>query len=320
MEINWNILLKHLSLIGFGFIYILCFSLLASIFSTLAWLVTLNGLKQFKLFKSLFIIRNIGESLALINPFGVAVGDSFKYYLLKKHNYSSSKISFSIVITRMLSVLSFLFLSVCTIMLNVSGLDFQNAGNIKTIILITTIIFFVSVFALFFNKQLVLYKVIAKYAKLFKVKNTSFFYGLKRMNIHSIRFLYNRPLSFLFVFLLLVFHWICGAFEYMILLNYLGKEISFASAMYLEVGTSFLKNIFMFIPGQIGVEEYSVRFFLMQIGISDNDSWVTVNVLRRARQVLWLFSSLFLYLFYYKFKFVFMQTKINEYTNGGLIH
>ena len=50
------------------------------------------------------------------------------------------------------------------------------------------------------------------------------------------------------------------------------------------------------VPGQLGVEEYANKIMLETVGIVNNEVWVVVSILRRARQLFWVVIAGIFYL------------------------
>lgn len=320
-EMEWKIISEQISLIGFKFTYILLASFLGSVFSTLSWIIIFSGFKNFKIFKKFFIIRNIGESLALINPLGIAVGDSFKYILFERFDFDQIKIGSSLVISRALSIVSFVLLSTFVILMLTSNVSLGNTSYSSFVIVGLLIIVLGLIYGLVFSKRLLAYRLLNFIVRIFKLPiSKSVLFTFKKMNLYCVRFFFKTPFLFVISIVLLFIHWLCGALEYFIILALLEKPISFFDAMFLEVGTSLVKNIFVFVPGQLGIEEYANKYYLGLIDVKDNSTWVIVNVLRRARQMMWLISSGFLYVFYFKFNLKRESVEEAKYSDGSIVH
>jgi len=91
-----------------------------------------------------------------------------------------------------------------------------------------------------------------------------------------------------------------GAVEIYVLLYFLNIKITLLGAILVEVGITCIKSMGAFIPGQIGVEEYGNKLMLGLIGISTGSVWVTISILRRTRQVIWLMIGGVFFLLVYR--------------------
>jgi glycosyltransferase 2 family protein len=110
----------------------------------------------------------------------------------------------------------------------------------------------------------------------------------------------------LLAFTLSIVHWLMGAVEVYLLLDILDYNISFTNAILIEVGVIVIKSIGAFIPLQIGVEEYANKLMLSIVTLPNNGLWLTISILRRTRQVIWLLIGGILCVFLYK------KIRVNE--------
>ncbi len=56
----------------------------------------------------------------------------------------------------------------------------------------------------------------------------------------------------------------------------------------MEAGVISAKNLFAFIPGQLGIEEYTNHLMLQTIGLKTAGLWLIVSIIRRIRQLFWI--------------------------------
>ena len=96
-------------------------------------------------------------------------------------------------------------------------------------------------------------------------------------------------------FLASCLHWIVGSLEFYFILLFLGVKTTVAKALLVDMGVIVFKSAGAFIPGQIGIEEYGNKVMLGIIGIAGGTIWITVSILRRARQLAWILLSLLVY-------------------------
>jgi hypothetical protein len=66
-------------------------------------------------------------------------------------------------------------------------------------------------------------------------------------------------------------------------------QISFLSSSLLDVGRTFVDNIFFFVPYQIGTREEGVRFFMEKVLIVDSQGFLTAVFLYRFVEITWIF-------------------------------
>ena len=243
------------------------------------------------------MVRLLGETVGILNPTGIVGGDAFKAYLLKDKAIALDNIIPSVITSRALLWVSFLLVSVVSILIALT------LGSKHFVLLLS--ILFVFLFAagtltyLLFRKNGVS-TVYNKMSKLFRWK-----YLLdKRQQVEN----YNKVITALwqdkkkYVILAIIafsLHYLFGALEFWYILKCLNINISLASALFLEIGTSLLRSLMLFVPGQIAVEEYSNKMFLELVGVSQEGIWVTVSLIRRIRQLCWITLAIIIYISYF---------------------
>ena len=62
-------------------------------------------------------------------------------------------------------------------------------------------------------------------------------------------------------------------------------------ALLVDQGVLVLKSFGAFIPGQLGVEEFSNKVMLSIVGIKATGLWVAASIVRRSRQLFWIIVS-----------------------------
>lgn len=283
--------------IGFGFVWILLVSFIAYWFGMLAWKVLLKSsfIKSWPLFR----IKHIGEMLSLINPTSIVAGDGIKYYFLKKRHSNPTELLSSILISRVLIITSFVLLSNLTLLLYFFSLEGQYRIVLIPVLIITLLIAWL--ISQMTSDKLLLAEF---YKKAFRDRLKFFYHrkvhaSLLRLN-RSISNYYKKDKNLLLISgIYSLLHWLFGALEYFVILKLLHFDISFLDALFLECGVMLIKNMLLFIPGQIGVEELANKMFLNVIGVPDPSLWVSVSIIRRVRQIFWLAVGV---LFYFQWK------------------
>ena len=81
----------------------------------------------------------------------------------------------------------------------------------------------------------------------------------------------------------------------------------------MDMGVVIIKSAVGFIPGQLGIEELANQLVLLAVGIGTGSLWLTVSILRRARQLVWIAGSALLYLILPK------TVKNTAFTDGSSI-
>jgi len=72
------------------------------------------------------------------------------------------------------------------------------------------------------------------------------------------------------------------------------------------------KAIWAFVPGQIGIEEYASKMMLEFVNVPGSGVWITVSILRRARQIFWIGAG------FIAFLVIMIQTGGTD--NGNTVH
>ena len=92
-----------------------------------------------------------------------------------------------------------------------------------------------------------------------------------------------------------VLNWLIGSLEFWLIFYFLSTQIGVLDALLVDQGVLVLKSFGAFIPGQLGVEEFSNKVMLSIIGIKATGLWVAASIVRRSRQLFWIVVSAILY-------------------------
>ena len=250
----------------------------------------------------LFIIRQIGESLAQINPTNVIAGETLKAFLLKKSKripYRNSIVSFTI--SRFLVLFSAVTLIMIGIYAFFGHLKIKaDAVSLAAIISIIFILFVLLIYRLGSGKGLLSLpvKILARISRRFP-RYGRFADSIKRLSEIDDELAYfykTKKINLIAAFFLSFSSWFFGALEFFLILYFLGFSPTFLSCIAIEVGIMIFKGMGAFIPGQIGIEEYASKIMLEFINIPDGNIWITVSILRRARQLFWIGVGLIAFL------------------------
>ncbi|PRD56246.1 lysylphosphatidylglycerol synthase transmembrane domain-containing protein [Sphingobacterium gobiense] len=286
IQIDFISVFQELLKIGGKFIIILLITFIAYLLGTIAWWVCLGPQRNELSLWKLFGVRQIGETVGLYNPSSVVGGDMLKTEMLKSYMVSDDNAAASVVISRVTAVLSQLclfILSLCWLL--VTARDqlpiFWLYGVLVAIVLSLTlkILFFYLL-----NKKRVQNVEMGDRTSLWKrlrstisnlIHDTQYFFQHKRSLFWW---------SYCFFFL----HWLVGSMEFYFILRFLGFDVWLMQGLLADMGVIAIKSIGAFVPGQIGVEEIGNKVVLAAIGIQATTVWITVSILRRARQLCWI--------------------------------
>lgn len=289
--IDLELLKSYLSDMPGMFAGVVLMSLLAYISSTIAWSLCMGGEGRKVPFVELFMFRHVGEMLSLFNPTGIVAGESLKAVILNRRGVSGTDSVSSILLQRVLVILSGVVLMVVSVLYLTAGQRI-NGGNVLLVFITLVFIAFLAYLVIRFlvHPKLFLGKTMEKLKrktgwKLFSDKLIASSYEMNEVSSHYFR---ENKKRFLLAFLMCVIHWIFGAMEFYIVLKMMGLDITVIQASAVEMGVTLFKTIGAIVPGQIGIEEYGNKVMLNTIGIVSNEVWLVVTLMRRSRQLFWL--------------------------------
>lgn len=272
--------------IGFGFFWLLSASFFAYASGSLSWKYCFNDTHIITLHR-LFYIRTVGELITLFNPSNIVAGEASKFYLLKNVSLSKEDKLDSIILSRIVLMSSQIVLAVfCCFWLSYyySSSIFFMCGSIILILVLLIILGLT-------NGRHVL-----------KLLGRSRFRFLRicYIQLHNIQgrlglFIDNHKARLGLSFQWATVHWLCGALEIYLILYYLGLDPLIMHCITVDTGVVVIKSVMGFIPGQIGVEELSNKWLLSLVGIQGASVWITVSILRRAKQLIWICISTIFY-------------------------
>lgn len=313
--IDFNKVLVAVKAIGSKFIILLLITFLSAMLGTLSWRACLGKQADSISLSQLFLIRHLGEIASMFNPAGIVGGEALKVHLLcssqdveKKTVLASIMVSRAIMIVTQFSLFSFVVL-----WLFIPGLNLMTAYFALYLMLAGIGLAMISAFYYFSKKIKGLFL------------RTPFGVALKNYTgtpraklselLHGMAGLYraNKKATAYAAFYALL-HWMVGAMEFYFILTFLGIDVRMLQAILVDMGVVFFKTAGVFIPAQAGVEEYGNKIMLSIIGIRGAEIWITVSILRRARQLFWLVFGVGVYLCMYK-----TWTQRLQEANGNIV-
>ena len=282
----------HASLmkVGAGFGWIIISTTVAYALGTLGWWYCLGDAKAVVPKSDLFMIRHVCETVGLFNPASFAGGDMLKIVLLRPYSVSESTVLTSVIISRLLMIISQICLLIVTVLwfllhnkLQIGAwVSYKMILSVFVIcILLVVIIYIIS--GLDFEKSRNLTRLKAKLAE---------------VRFELVHFYHSYPKQLAFAFLLFTLHWVVGSLEFYIVLKLFGYDVSIVDGLLLDMGVIVVKAAGAFVPGQIGVEEFGNKIMLSLVGISSIPLWLSVSALRRTRQLFWIFVGAIFYSFF----------------------
>jgi hypothetical protein len=280
-QVGFQSIVEQINKVGFSFIWILLCYLGGSLCASIAWRYCLDNPYKISLL-SVLKIRLITESIALTNPTNVIGGDALKIFYLKKQAITSGNAFNSVLLSRIFIVLSQVVLIGFLALVYINTLNFRPIINqpftgkstMFSIIGIIMLILFLLLVRRWVKKYLIQ-----------GIQRRHYF--LLRCRVLLLRFIKDfRKVALVFIMSLL--HWGFGALELYLILYFIDLPIGMLDSLFLDTWISTSKLSGAFIPGQIGVEEYTTKWALQIIGIKSSSLWLGVALIRRAKQIFWI--------------------------------
>lgn len=301
---------SSLSQIGNNVFWILGTTLLAYICGALGLYYSIpkvgHGISMFKV----FVVRLVGENIALINPTNTIGGESAKVYMLTQKGLDFSSAFSAVLITKFTLVITQILLFLFATLAFVFGSNDLDSGVWYILIsAIASITLFFGIIYLIYKSPFVTRKLSqSEIGK--KIQEST-----QQCKTFASELWQSNPSQLFKIVFFTTMHWVFGAIEFYFLFQAIGIEISILDAVLIDMGIIMLKSFGAFVPGQIGVEEYSNKVFFNILGITSNSVWITVSICRRIRQIFWIGVGVFLYLVVLKKMF----SKSNQ-SSGSTLH
>jgi glycosyltransferase 2 family protein len=284
---------EQLKRINVKFVFMIAVTFVAYMMVTLAWKLSFYRFPGHLSTMQLFIIRQTGESLAQINPTNVIAGEALKAMLLKRKNIPWKDSIVSLTISRFLVLLSAITIIAIGVYLFFDRLKFQaNAVSLAAAVGILSALLIFLLYRLgsgrgIFAPVITLLSLTGKrFPESERIRTTMT--KLEEVDGELIDFYKTKKMNFIAAFLLSFASWLMGAAEFYVILYLLGLQASFLSCVAIEVGVMVFKGLGAFVPGQIGIEEYASKMMLEFVNVPGSGVWITVSILRRARQLFWI--------------------------------
>jgi uncharacterized protein (TIRG00374 family) len=307
----------QLKLINMRFVFLIAVTFVAYLMVTVAWRLSFYTYPGHLSTARLFIIRQIGESLAQINPTNVIAGEALKAMLLKRANIPYKDSIVSLTISRFLVLLSAITLIIIGVYVFFDSFKFKT-GAVSLAVTIAAM-FLVLVFLLYrLGSGKGIMSLPAAALELFRKRFSAperlggTIAKMHEVDEELVDFYRTKKLQFIIAFLLSLASWLMGAMEFFVILTLLDLPATFLSCVAIEVGVMVFKAIGAFVPGQIGIEEYASKMMLEFVGVPGANVWITVSILRRARQLFWIGAGFI--------AFLVIMKKTGRIDNGNTVH
>lgn len=297
---DFSLVWSELSKVGYHFAWILCTTFLAYLFGTLSWRACLGAEAQHISIFQLFAVRQVGETIGLYNPTNIVGGDLLKIHYLAQYHIETGTATSSVITSRCTTILSqihlfvvaFLWMWITGIFSHWSTTVLVTIGVLIILLGFLQLLFFLWIHQKSGHKQ-----------QLYAQNNTLPSTGWRKFAVRiqeviaQVKTNYQRaPGSFWKSYIFASIHWIIGSIEFYLILQLLGYDRQLIQGLMLDMSVIVFKSIGAFVPGQIGIEELGNKLVLTAVGISSASLWISVSILRRARQLVWIVVGFFLYL------------------------
>jgi uncharacterized protein (TIRG00374 family) len=290
--------LRSVDRVGFNFLLLIVITFTAYLFATLGWKYCMGKQGEKLNVLNLFLIRHIGEMVSIVNPASVIGGEAVKLYLLQNKGIEKTTLVASVLIARVMMTVTQLLLFFSTLaflLASQNGFGYRMpAVSFPLVGLLLLALSLIVIFCLNspdWLRRSALGRFLAGLAQRLELKQV-----FKEFRI----FFKTDKKGLLLCSFFFTLHWIAGSLEIYFILKFLGVDSSVVKVLFADMGIIIFKAAGAFVPGQIGVEELGNKVMLDIIGIPAVGIWITVSVLRRLRQVFWLFFGLAAYLISYK--------------------
>ena len=298
--------------IGYRFVLLVLTTFAAYLLGSLSWQYCMgNGSKNISAGR-LFLIRHIGETVSLLNPASILVGDAYKIFLLRKHRIEKNTVIASLLISRTLMIVTQLALfSAAVLLLIITSDKLILPFRTSHILILIPALVALSLPLVVYRQRLTAYILTTTVGRRLKTVCKGWKLKLQEIRIEITCLLQQHRKRLVLATLFATLHWVLGSLEFFFILKFLGLKVTLLKALIIDMGVIFFKSAGAFIPGQIGIEEYGNKIMLAAIGIPGIEIWVTASILRRARQLVWIIIGLVLYWLLFR--------KRNIQVNGNIV-
>lgn len=280
--------------LGFNVIFIFFTTFSAYLFGALGWKYCIDTDTRPPLIQ-LFVFRHIGNTITLFNPTNAIAGELFNANMLIRQGITDRIAYKSVLLSRIVMTLSQLSIFLIALIWFLFTLSDTLSKAVRYSLYICFILFVLAIvlflFFLFSEDK----KTCPAPLALEKRWNKLLFH-IKEMRLSLAEYIYRRPKEVSIAFVAFTFQWILSSLELYFILYFLGYGVNVWDGLFMDTVIIMLKSTVSFIPGQLGAEELINKFVLFLVGINSPNLWLSVSILRRARQLFWSGIALFFYI------------------------
>ncbi len=289
-HIGYSILLRDLSLVGVGFIFIFGQELFAILFNTFGWNYAIRPAQRSVALADLFAMRLAGDAVNYITP-SASVGGEFVKARLLQRRISATEAAGSVclaVVNQFLSQIVFILASVPFFM------GFALPPEVRNLAFAAGGFFVFACAALFYlGRRGNLFQQVHA----FLLKRGCFSHWLKngdawRKLDESIfgSFQLHPHDNILSVFLFTL-GWGMGAVEVYLILHFLQIPAGWSSVIAIEGLSILVDTCFFYVPAKIGTQEGGKYLIFLLLGLNPASGFA-LGVVRRLREISWTLLGL----------------------------
>jgi len=281
---------------GWYFIPVISVWAFVYLFNAFAWRLIINNGNHNIPFHKVIQITISGFALNYITPSIAVGGEPYRIAELREPLGTSRAVSVTLLYT-MIHILSSFVFWMLIIVLALISLPLSTA--IKITLLITLIVFSLVVYFFItrhkkgvaksiFNIALKI-PFIKKLAARFSNKAES----LQKVDDHVTELYLKRKRNFYLALTWETLARIIGSLENLFILKAIGIDITFSEALYISAVSSFVINLFFFMPLELGSREGGLALVLGTIKITSSLG-IYLGLVNRIRELFWIFIGLVL--------------------------
>tara|TARA_A100001011_G_C14293165_1_gene837171 strand:- start:1481 stop:2461 length:981 start_codon:yes stop_codon:yes gene_type:complete len=293
---NLNNILNQIIFLGFnGFFLIFSIFILYFGSDSVSWQMTFTSIRfNLSWAGRFFVIRMIGEAYNNILPAASLGGEPLKAWILKtNYNISYVDSTSALIISKTVSMLSLVLLIGFAFFLSLDNSEVSFTHK-KTAILLLVI----AIFSLFTFFVLQRNRVLSKIARFLiertsKMKFKKFLEDVENVDNTFNRFYSTNKIRLALSFLFASLNWFFGVIELYLIFLFLGRPLTLEDAIILESLIQLVRTMTFFIPSAIGTQE-GAFFVGSEILLGSAELGLSASLVRRARDLVWIFLSLLL--------------------------
>ncbi|MBL7783098.1 MAG: flippase-like domain-containing protein [Saprospiraceae bacterium] len=293
-NLDWQKAIASLHQLGFRFVWLLLVTGAGYVCATVGWRYCMGDSGKSLSVKGLFLVRQVGEAVSFIQPTSAVGGEAMKIFMLRRQAVNPATLIAAAFVSRtgmFLAQAVLFFISSIGSSMFLFQLSDSMAGTGAWLAGVAVFIGLIG-YRRFLLRWLQHLAQKRKWAERLVHVSTQLAQGWQEWKT-SIR---NNPQAFLLAMLFFMLYWVIDSMELWLILHFLETDISPVHAVMFNTGVAFYKAAAGFIPGQIGVEELANKVMLDQmVAPGHEDLWLTVSLIRRARQLCWIVFGVVVY-------------------------